>query len=213
MNNRSRKSIINTMTIGTLIAVFGSCAHAQNAPKVAEDLALTPAQAGMMSSVNPIKRDKAIVYKQVFSDGRVVYGDEPVKGHAVTKIIDVDLRSTPTWAAKTDASNDSPSLQTPVASNSPVTEVDEKAANVLAAHKKARSTAAARLIAAEEQFKRANDLLQNAETPLAGERSMNVNGTSRLNATYFERQENAKSAAQLAALEYDAALNGARNAN
>jgi uncharacterized protein YqfA (UPF0365 family) len=131
----------------------------------------------------------------------------------VTKVIEVDLRSTATWAAKTDMSKDSPSIELPAAGTPVASEADQKIADTMAANSKAQTSATARLLVAEERFNRANEALKNAEVPLAGERSMNVNGTSRLNLTYFERQEKTKAQAQQAALEYDSALTAARNAH
>ncbi len=222
MNKCQRTHSMGSASKFAIIAVFaafGSSVFSQttqatqsSAKESAKELAKEGVMAssglvGIIESIKPTQRDKALVYKQVLADGRILYADEPMKGQPVTKVIEVDLRSTSTWAAKTDMSKESPSLQPLVTETNKTDQSNQKSVEGY----KTESSVVTRLLIAEERLARANEAVKNAETPLAGERSMNVNGTSRLNLTYFERQEKVKAQAHQAALEYYSALNASRN--
>jgi hypothetical protein len=208
----------------SLLAVASAPAWAEGEVAPAASVAapaVAPGTIGHIQKAQAVKRDKALVYKQTLADGRVVYGDEPLKGRPVEKVIEVDLRSTATWAAKTDMGKDSPTLPTPTwdgadpklvaaAEQKAVNAADQKAASKLAQSSDERAKATARLLVAEERFARANEALAQAQNPTGTDRQMNANGTSRISMDFFERLEKAQTAANQAALEYDAALSAAR---
>lgn len=161
-------------------------------------------------SVQPLARDSATVYRQALGDGRVLYTDTPVPGKKIEKVIEVDLRATQTWSSQPDL--------TPVAAQRPAdAQAPSPAQPGIAADRpelagRGLNAAQNRLAAAETQFASANAALQDIDAPLDGERSFNVNGTSRLNERYFARQTRQREAVRQSGLELDAALSQVRAA-
>lgn len=151
----------------------------------------------------PIKRDQQTIYRQVLPGGKVVYSDQPIQGHTIDKVIEVDLRSTDTWSTK-------PNLDYPSSDKKVASEDDQIAAQKLADRQKLQAQLTQRLRDAEKQFHLKQAALNEMETPLEGERLPNVNGTSRLSQAYFDRIERIKQEARLASLNYDAALSAMR---
>ncbi|HVQ61005.1 MAG TPA: DUF4124 domain-containing protein [Burkholderiales bacterium] len=128
------------------------------------------------------------VYKYERPDGKVIYSDSPVKG---AKLIGrFELVPAPPAA---------PSAQRPTgeASRRPADGTDRRA--VL-------EDADARIKAADQALKDAQERQQLAAEPLPGERLGNAGGsTSRLTPSYFARQRDAAAAVDAARADLDAA--------
>jgi hypothetical protein len=121
------------------------------------------------------------LYRQVMPDGRVVYSDEPVKGTKIDQTIKVEppIKGN-SWAAESG----SRPVAKPRAEPTPVRKV-----NTPPGQKKSFEQASADVVRAEMKLEDARKRQQEGVEPLEGERTGNVNGTSRLNESYQVRQK------------------------
>jgi hypothetical protein len=132
------------------------------------------------------------VYKYQRPDGKVIYSDSPVKG---AKLIgQFELVPVPTAPARSEPQR--PSAATDSGADSRARALEE---------------AEARIKAADQALKDAQERQQQAVEPLPGERQGNVGGaTSRLTPEYFARQRAAEAEVDAARSELDEAYR-ARN--
>lgn len=121
------------------------------------------------------------VYRQVQTDGRVVYTDKPAKGAQIDRTITVDpvIKGNPSAAnLRTQVS------QTEETRSTPVKRVNTPPFPKRKTHDEANND----VIRAEMLLEDAKKRQQAGVEPLPGERTGNVNGTSRLNSAYDARQ-------------------------
>ncbi|GAB3554356.1 hypothetical protein GCM10027343_42300 [Noviherbaspirillum agri] len=120
------------------------------------------------------------VYRQVTSDGRIVYSDKPIPGAKIDETIVPDPE-TNVWTPETGK----PPVVPPRAERTSVSKVPS-----IPAPGKVRTLgdADADVIRAEMMLEDAKKRQEEGVEPLPGERSGLVTGKSRLNEAYWERQ-------------------------
>lgn len=131
----------------------------------------------------PLGKSATRAYRQVMPDGRVIYSDKPVKGAKIVETITVEP------AGKRNVV-DVDTNRKPAAEPRPVpVPVDRVAAIPAAGKTRTLKDAQSDVIRAEMALEDARRRQQSGVEPLPGERTGNVNGTSRLNRDYWARQE------------------------
>lgn len=126
-----------------------------------------------------VPRTKVDIYKQVLPNGQVIYGDAPIPGRKVEKVISVQNANVPmVWSAQYDVKT---------ASKAPKTGLPDQGRT--GADASGQNDLSSEILAAEEDFRVAEKALNEGKEPIAGERSRNANGSSRLNDAYFQRQK------------------------
>jgi hypothetical protein len=133
------------------------------------------------SSADKLPPPATTLYRQVMPDGRVVYSDEPLKGAKIDQTIKVEppIKGN-AWAAESG----SRPVAKPRSEPTPVRKV-----NTPPGQKKTFEQASADVVRAEMKLEDAKKRQQEGVEPLEGERTGNVNGTSRLNESYQVRQK------------------------
>lgn len=131
----------------------------------------------------PLGKSATRAYRQVMPDGRVVYSDKRVKGAKTTGTITVEPSGT-RHAVNVDATREPAAKLCPV----PVP-IDRVTAIPAPGKRHTLEDAQSDVIYAETVLEDARRRQQAGVEPLPGERTGNVNGTSRLNRDYWARQE------------------------
>ncbi|RZI40880.1 DUF4124 domain-containing protein [Herbaspirillum sp. HC18] len=146
-------------------------------------LALSPAlvSAGDLAPPSPIGEPAKKVYRQVMPDGRIVYSDKPVKGAKLDEVLTVDPSPE---GAPTESKPRPPG---PVV-NEP-TPVERVSSIPESGKRKTLDDAEADIIRAQMLLDDARKRQEAGVEPLAGERTGNASGGSRLNDAYYARQK------------------------
>ena len=155
------------------------------------------------------ERGDTTVYRMVSPDGRVSYGDTVLKGHKVEKIIQNDFRASSGLTTK-----EVPltlGVDTGTRANGPSAS-SHLAAQRLAQRSTPLEAAKARLNEVQSRHDLMNNAVTNIDDVREGERTMNVNGSSRLNESYFERQKQQREELTMTKAQLDDATDKLRSA-
>lgn len=129
----------------------------------------------------PAPAAKVEIFKQVMANGQIFYGDAPISGRKVEKVITVPYPQVSTvWSSEYDVKTAANTVRTGLPDE------NRLGAQVQIHHSEDLPSG---IVAAEEDFRIAEKAYQDGKEPLAGERSRNANGTTRLNELYFARQK------------------------
>lgn len=128
------------------------------------------------------------LYKSIMPDGRVVYGDKPVRGAAKVEESQADTSKSGLGGVVTPREREA------------LKEAEKARAQ--------RGTVGDKVQAAEARLKAAEAARVAGEEPLPGERAGTAGGSSRLNDSYFERQRRLEGAVESARRDLEAARSG-----
>ncbi len=163
---------IATSTITSIItliaASFGTAAWSEN---VAETVAATPGNS------------PTTIYREVMPDGRIVYTDKAMKEGKIDHTITVDppVKGNLWTTQPGPRPNIPPKIERTQIIKAPSLSFEEK--------KKIADQVQSSVIRAEMLLEDAKKKQADGMEPLPGERSSNVDGTSRLNEVYWARQD------------------------
>jgi hypothetical protein len=158
------------MTLMNALALISLVAASALAP-----LASAVAQNSHAASSGPTK-----IYRQVTSDGSIVYSDKLLKGGKVDQTITVDppIKGN-LWTSESGSRPARPTVNTPIEKGSPLPALSKR---------KTFDDANSDVIRAEMFLEDARKRQEAGIEPLPGERTGNVSGGSRLNQAYQARQ-------------------------
>lgn len=162
-----------SLVVPTLRMTLVSCCAALAAISAAAEL----------QEPQPIGRPATKAYRQILPDGRIVYSDKLEKGARVDETIEVDppIKGN-TWSTE-------PGTPPRIAPQSTPTPVNRVGAIPQPGKTKTADEAEAEVARAEMLLEDARKRQEQDVEPLPGERTGNVNGTSRLNEAYRARQQ------------------------
>ncbi|TFW02985.1 hypothetical protein E4K72_13275 [Oxalobacteraceae bacterium OM1] len=147
------------------------------------NLALPIAQAVDVPQPAPLGKSANKAYRQVMPDGSIVYSDKPVKGAKIDETIEVEP---PLHGTQVEVDTRKKPAAKPQSRPVPVQRVG---AIPPPDRKRTSDEAQSEVVRAEMQLEDARKRQQAGVEPVAGERTGNANGTSRLNDTYWKRQQ------------------------
>lgn len=146
-------------------------------------LACSAAAAFAEDAAAPAPSGGTIVYRQVTSDGRIIYSDKPIKGGKIDHTITVEppIKGN-LWTSESGARPVVP----PQIERTQINKIPSPPAS---GPKKTYDEAVTDVIRAEMQLEDAKRRLEAGVEPKAGERTGTATGGSRLNETYDARQK------------------------